>query len=127
MFGDSDEFVTSVESRGGNAMDVVVARQTFEGYWASSDELLHAMGTNRSQLSATLSKTSEAWVTVLGQDSDLRVATTVCVLVFLKKRLSAEKETWEMMADKACDWLASQLGKLGVDLTAVEAAVEPLV
>jgi len=108
-------------------MRVIVSLQTFKGYWTASEKLLSVIGTSRGQMEDVLAKRSDGWAASLARESDMRVATTVCVLVFLAKKLSGEMDTWELMADKARDWLSALLASLGTDINAVEETLEHLV
>ncbi|KAL8976588.1 MAG: hypothetical protein Q9205_007430, partial [Flavoplaca limonia] len=66
----------------------VISLQDFEGWWSQSEELYSIMGISLS----TNSKRDDRWVTAL-------------VLKWLDVKMVAEKDVWELVAEKAKSWL----------------------
>ncbi|KAL8900275.1 MAG: hypothetical protein Q9192_001147 [Flavoplaca navasiana] len=66
----------------------VISLQDFEGWWSQSEELYSIMGVSLS----TNSNRDDKWVTAL-------------VLKWLDVKMAAEKDVWELVADKAKSWL----------------------
>jgi len=91
---------------------VIVDTQTFEGFWPASSaaDLLAALGVTKDKLDAALAGSKEAWVGKLRGSDD--AVLTALVLLFLEKKLGHDKDTWEMMAEKAWDWLRGVVGEL---------------
>ncbi|KAK4226212.1 von Willebrand factor A domain-containing protein 5A [Podospora fimiseda] len=88
----SYEFLNEAEVVSGDTLDVIVALQTFEGKWAWSDRLLALLGLKKEDVKV--------------QESD-GIATAI-VLAYLEVRLGNRKDEWEMLAEKARDWLNAQ-------------------
>ncbi|KAK4461205.1 von Willebrand factor A domain-containing protein 5A [Cladorrhinum samala] len=82
----------AVSGTAGDALTGIVALQTFEGKWAWSEKLLVLLGLNKDAVEA--------------QKSD-EVATAM-VLAYLEVKLADRKDEWEMLAEKAQDWLRGQ-------------------
>lgn len=72
----------------------VIEMQDFEGWWEQSERLWKIMGISIDR------QRSKEWVTVL-------------VMKWLDVKVAAEKDVWELVAEKAKSWLVSQ--GLGVD------------
>jgi hypothetical protein len=108
-------------------MEAIVSLQTFEGYWTVSDGLLGVIGIGKGQMETALSGRNEAWAQGLAREADMKMAMTACVLIFLRKKLSGERDTWDMMAEKARDWLSAAVGRLGIGVDHVEKTLEHLV
>ena len=69
----------------------LIALQDFDGFWAVDDKLVRALGV---QVKKETDRDA-AWCTVL-------------VLWFLREKMRAEEEVWEMVAEKAEAWLEGQ-------------------
>ncbi|KAJ0307331.1 hypothetical protein COL5a_000185 [Colletotrichum fioriniae] len=80
----------------------IVSFQNFNGSWNSSEEIFHIIGT-------TLKVIENAFHS-LGVD-DERVLSTSAVIAFLRKVLPEERDSWEMLEDKAVAWLEGELGE----------------
>jgi hypothetical protein len=78
-------------------LESVVSLQTFEGYWEWNESLFDKLGIN--------------WGKVLKGQSMTQSATlaTAIVLAFLEAKLADREDEWEMLADKAHDWLKMKL------------------
>lgn len=78
-------------------LETIVRLQSYEGSWNFTNELVAIIGSQKEKFIAdgtTLS--GDVWA-------------TVAVLVFMCKKLAAEKDAWELVAAKAMKWLDSQL------------------
>lgn len=84
----------------------IVALQTFAGSWVWEARLLALLGAD---------KDGAAAAGRLGGASD--AAATALVLAYLELNLAARRDEWEMLADKAADWLRGELAKQGGALT----------
>ncbi|KAL8777663.1 MAG: hypothetical protein Q9213_007762 [Squamulea squamosa] len=67
----------------------VIEMQDFEGWWEQNAQLLEIMG-----------------VSINGQQS--KVWTTVLVMKWLDTKMTAEKDVWELVVEKAKSWLEDQ-------------------
>ncbi|TFA99044.1 von Willebrand factor A domain-containing protein 5A [Trichoderma ghanense] len=94
---------------------VLTALQTFVGSWYWDSMLEAALG-----ITAELAADR---VQLPGDQSTQRteVLATLCAVVFVKKKLASEKESWELLVKKAEDWLQQQMG---ADLVEWEKNVE---
>jgi len=108
-------------------LEAIVALQTFEGFWSASDGLLKVIGVGKDQIESALRKRGETWAQSLATEDDMKMSITACVIVFLRKKLPGERETWEMMAEKARDWLSVAVGRLGIGADVVEGTLEHLI
>ena len=98
-----------------DTLAVIVDLQTFAGSWKwDGRNLLAALGLSQTALVAEVAKLGDAF----SAGTDL-LATAV-VLAYLEVYKAGEKDEWEMMADKAKDWLAGELQAKGYKLSADE-------
>ncbi|KAI0151181.1 von Willebrand factor type A domain-containing protein [Pestalotiopsis sp. NC0098] len=86
----------------------LVVLQDIEGYWSwgSDGKLSAVLGVDEQKIMGALVGDISA---VLGASGD--VFATVCVLAWLGKYKADEKDTWELLADKAVDWLKEAVGE----------------
>lgn len=86
----------------------LVVLQDIEGYWSwgSDGKLSAVLGVDEQKIMGALTTDTSA---VLGGSGD--VFATVCVLAWLGKYKADEKDTWELLADKAVDWLKEAVGE----------------
>ncbi|KAK4695657.1 hypothetical protein P7C71_g2127, partial [Lecanoromycetidae sp. Uapishka_2] len=68
----------------------LIELQDFEGYWSLDDKLLAILG-----LKAHMIQNEDASVTAL-------------VIYFLEQRMGSEKDLWELVVDKANEWLVGK-------------------
>ncbi|KAK4170513.1 von Willebrand factor type A domain-containing protein [Cladorrhinum sp. PSN259] len=80
-------------SSSGDKLETIVALQTFEGKWVWSDRLLTILGLKKDDLKV-----------VEGSDE----VATAAVLAYLEVEMADRKDEWEMLAEKAQDWLRGQ-------------------
>ncbi|KAG0247877.1 hypothetical protein DFQ27_001453, partial [Actinomortierella ambigua] len=83
-------------------LEALIELQTFEGFWEATDELAGVFG-------LTLDKIEQE-AKVLGNNEDLRRIATALAISYFESKLQKDKDTWELVVDKAKSWLATQLG-----------------
>ncbi|KAM6479985.1 VIT-domain-containing protein [Trichoderma sp. SZMC 28011] len=97
-----------------DVLSTLSALQTFVGSWQWNPSLEAILGVTL--LNAT------GKIQLPGQYTyHLDVLATLCAVVFLKKKLASEKDSWELLVQKAEDWLRAQTG---ADVLALEKEVE---
>ena len=84
-------------------LEALVSLQGFSGAWQWEKGLLVLLGLKEGFVAPA----------GLGGESD-RLATAL-VLAFLEGRLAGKKDEWEMLAEKARDWLAGEVGEGSVE------------
>lgn len=84
----------------------VVALQRFAGNWVWNAKLEMILGVT-SDVALKLSL-PEAVLNSARKDD---ILATVCAVVFIKTKLDVEKEAWEILVQKATDWLEEQIGR----------------
>ncbi|ESA44202.1 von Willebrand domain-containing protein, variant [Neurospora crassa OR74A] len=102
-------------------LEALVSLQHFDGSWSWTEKLLDILG--QSQL--TEEKVEECYGVSMPNTDMLA---TALVLAYLEAKLVEERDEWEMLADKAREWLKSELTKSsekGV-VSSVEELVEKL-
>ncbi|KAK1724169.1 von Willebrand factor type A domain-containing protein [Colletotrichum acutatum] len=80
----------------------IVSLQNFNGSWDSSKEIFNIIGTTLEVVKNALRS--------LGVD-DEGVMSTSAVIAFLRKVLPEERDSWEMLEEKAVAWLEGELGE----------------
>ncbi|KZL79738.1 von willebrand domain containing protein [Colletotrichum incanum] len=81
----------------------LVSLQDFSGFWAWSDELFTILGVSFGEVKSAVEKTGHG-------SSHPNASSTAAVVAFLRKSLADERDSWEMMEEKAVAWLESELG-----------------
>ncbi|KAK2042004.1 vault protein inter-alpha-trypsin [Colletotrichum somersetense] len=81
----------------------LVSMQEFSGYWVWSDKLFAVLGISTQVVN------TKAEQAVQGIQSST-ASSTAAVVAFLRKRLADERDSWEMMEEKAVAWLEAELG-----------------
>ena len=79
----------------GSTLDELIALQTFSGYWNLNDKLLRVMNVTPQAAKNVSGVEDELWATALA-------------VLFLETKLGDEKDSWEMVVDKARGWLSTQ-------------------
>jgi hypothetical protein len=85
-----------------NTLDSLVTLQMFAGFWIWSDQLFTILNLDKGRLTKSLDST-----TAKGKQD---VMATIAVVSYMRTKLASEKESWEMLAEKALQWLEGQLG-----------------
>ncbi|KAK6212136.1 von willebrand domain containing protein [Colletotrichum tabaci] len=94
--------------------EVIVSAQHSSGFWTYSDGLLSLLGVSDRDLRSAV-------VDVVGNRFSPVLMSTVAVVAFLRKNLAHERDSWEMMEEKAMAWLNAELGdKTGDVMDAVK-------
>jgi hypothetical protein len=101
-------------------LQALVSLQTFEGSWVMSSSLLTVLGISRAAADG------KAVELPASRDTNENVIATLCVLVFMRKRLAAEKDAWEMIAEKARAWLEIALDGSSISLDDAEKVFEDI-
>ena len=83
-------------------------------------QLFRVLGTNRAKVDEALASANAPWSSVLSEAGRRNEVATACVVAYLRRRLDAERDTWEMMADKAVDWLDAPLRSVGASVEDLE-------
>lgn len=92
-----------------DVLSTLSALQTFAGNWQWNPSLERILGV--APLTATVK------IQLPGQYTQhMDVLATLCAVVFLKKKLASEKDSWELLVQKAEDWLRAQTGADVLDL-----------
>ncbi|KAL7955629.1 VIT domain-containing protein [Trichoderma compactum] len=97
-----------------DVLSALSALQTFAGNWQWSPSLEGILGI--APLTATVKIQLPRQYT-----QHMDVLATLCAVVFLKKKLASEKDSWELLVQKAEDWLRAQTG---ADVLELEKEVE---
>lgn len=82
----------------------LVALQTFSGNWAWTKQLEEIIGAEEQKLKEL------GWPGCADENEDARVSATICVILFFRSKLAGEKETWEMVVEKAENYLTETTG-----------------
>lgn len=102
---DEDDEDPEDEADGGaSSLQKIIALQSFEGSWRIDDKLLKVVGVLPSTGSTTETMKALGCVGVLSEDI-YKVAGTVLVVAFLRLKLADEEDSWELIVEKAEDWL----------------------
>lgn len=80
--------------------------QTFSGSWSWSMELERVLGIDSKEV-AKLDLPSA----VTGHALESEILATACAILFFKRKLEDEKDTWEMLVEKAEGWLEENIGE----------------
>ena len=74
--------------------------QTFEGFWEWQESLFSWIEMDPKLATEVVKK--HGW--------DFRIAATAFVIVFFKEKQAKEKDTWELVVEKAKGWMEEQIG-----------------
>ncbi|KIX04165.1 uncharacterized protein Z518_07719 [Rhinocladiella mackenziei CBS 650.93] len=78
----------------------IIDLQSFDGSWSLSNKLLQLFGLSQDQVQNLLS----------GAGDDESVRATALGIAWLKIKVPAEKDVWEMVVDKAEGWIQAKIG-----------------
>lgn len=81
----------------------LAALQTFIGSWKWSSQLEHILNITQDQATKA--------IVLPEQENVADVLATLCAVMYLKKKMANDKDSWELMTDKAEDWLQDQTGQ----------------
>ena len=102
-----------------NKVHALIALQQFEGWWELTEDLLRIMGIKAVDVE------SLDWAAILGTAScaNLRdelarkIVATLLVALYLDVKWPEEKETWELVHDKAVRWADAAVAQFGGDVS----------
>lgn len=102
-------------------LEALVSLQHFDGSWSWSEKLLEVLG--QSELTEEKKVEERYGVSI----PNTNMLATALVLAYLEVKLADEREEWDMLADKAREWLMGELAKSSEKgLLSVEEYVEKL-
>ena len=84
----------------------LISAQEFEGFWKRESKIGEILGVGDEGLDYP----AELFVARIrddGADTDVKAWVTLLVIVFLEKKMVAEKDVWDFIVEKARDWLAA--------------------
>lgn len=87
-----------------SSLDMIVNLQAFDGSWTWQEELLEVLGVAR-----TAAAEINLPVHLDGTDRDT-ITATLCAVEYLKRKLMADKDSWEMVVEKAEQFLVQKTG-----------------
>ncbi|KAF5658477.1 hypothetical protein FCIRC_12882 [Fusarium circinatum] len=90
-------------------LQALTSLQTFAGSWSWTSDLERVLGVTSDQVSKL---TLPASVKEHSDKDDMLA--TACAVLFFKKKLQEEMDTWEMLVEKAEGWLEDNIGEDGV-------------
>ncbi|KAF9767786.1 hypothetical protein IL306_015006 [Fusarium sp. DS 682] len=90
-------------------LEALTTLQTFAGSWSWSTDLECVLGVTSDQASKL-----ELPSRVKEHSEKDGILATACAVLFFKKKLKDEMDTWEMLVEKAEGWLEENIGEDGV-------------
>ncbi|SPO07286.1 related to Vault poly[ADP-ribose] polymerase [Cephalotrichum gorgonifer] len=106
----------------GDLLERVVSLQNFEGSWPSSGDVFQMIGATEGKIKEALRSTGEEWAELLVEAGREAMA-TAGVLAFLRAKLAGDEESWELIGDKAWDFLVGSVAALDGKRGDVEACL----
>jgi hypothetical protein len=104
-------------------LEAIARLQTFTGSWAWTDDLFFLFELDPTKVITDISGKQDALRALGATDKTVVLATTTSVelatavvLAMLQLKLADQKDEWEMIADKAMNWLGSQLPDANINL-----------
>ena len=101
---EDEEYVPNRNRSPAETLNALVALQSFSGSWTWNVQLLTLLGLEEA---VALERANAAQLDT--KVEALHVLATGLVLVYLELRLGEKRDEWEMLADKAREWLQGQL------------------
>lgn len=100
----------------GNKVHELISLQAFDGSWVWHDFLFKIMDLPPDDVERKLD-----WSAIFGDQSvenkkdeeKRRVVATLVVVSYFHTKWLSEKETWELLCDKAVDWATKKIGDMG--------------
>ncbi|OCL07675.1 hypothetical protein AOQ84DRAFT_389365 [Glonium stellatum] len=100
----------------------LVSMQSFDGYWGGDGLEFTEMGIDRDVVGSFGEKIAKALPQVKDKDTIERILATTLVIAYLEKRVSQDRDIWELLVDKARSWLDEVCSSEGLDVIYREAA-----
>ncbi|KAF8953531.1 hypothetical protein BGZ46_003187 [Entomortierella lignicola] len=98
--GDSKQKAVKAKKKG-SKLEILVELQTFEGSWKWDQDLFSVINILITQAEKVAKDNN--W--------DKDILATALVVAFFEKKLNKDKDTWELVTDKAREWLKGQIGQ----------------
>jgi hypothetical protein len=92
----------------GTLLQRLIKKQSFEGSWSNDDLPCNPMGIVPHSASVIIEKIVAAHPELKREDVGKVVATALAV-TYLEKKMASEEETWELIVEKARDWLGEAI------------------
>lgn len=102
LFDDGSAAPKSLGGSPGDPLDIIISLQHFTGFWEFKKDLLSVCGIGKSAAAGTMLASASSGQPLRGQ-----VWATVLAITFLERKMTSEKDTWELIVDKAKVWLRS--------------------
>ncbi|EGC47762.1 von Willebrand domain-containing protein [Histoplasma capsulatum var. duboisii H88] len=99
-----------------DAVHALIALQSFEGSWQWESNVFAVMELNAADIESKLD-----WAAILGKRTGIdtknvkqrSIVATLIVLAYLNKKHLDEKETWELVGEKAMGWAVEGIKEIG--------------
>ncbi|KAI0130397.1 von Willebrand factor type A domain-containing protein [Xylariales sp. AK1849] len=114
----SGEAPTKQETLPQDKLNALILLHRFEGFWTWDQKLQDLMLWDAD---ATLQPVQVATQEVVAGSNGQNIIATACVVAWLRSEKAAEKDTWELLVEKAVLWLENELGPKSAG-TVIEAA-----
>ncbi|KAF2743793.1 hypothetical protein M011DRAFT_489523 [Sporormia fimetaria CBS 119925] len=82
-------------------LDIIVRLQTFEGFWEYSSALLTALTLDEKEVKKAMASLADLTEKQVKQKAFM----TCLVIAFLEFKLAGKKDVWDLIAEKARNWL----------------------
>ncbi|ORY19793.1 von Willebrand factor type A domain-domain-containing protein [Clohesyomyces aquaticus] len=102
----------------------LISKQSFDGSWARATLPCNAMGIDRNAARTAAQRLLSASIGSDEEESATLLATAI-VVMFLQTKMEGDEDVWELVVEKAKDWLNSQV--TGSDLGLVWKEADALV
>lgn len=96
--------------RKGDTFETIVTLQLFTGSWEWNDELLELLQLDGAVLARKIAALNGQFVAAGVFKTGTHLLATALVLAFLEKTMAGRRDEWEMLAEKASEWVAGELG-----------------
>jgi len=103
-------------------LERLVQKQAFDGTWSRADLECDAMGVDREQARELMVNIAKLGP-FKGENAAGTVVATALVVLYLETKLVAEKDTWELVVEKARMWLEDAVSAKDLETIFKEAGV----
>jgi hypothetical protein len=104
--GDEDESMdteSALPLTDSDKMHRIIDLQEFDGSWHASTQLLELLGVSEDHFNGLM-------LGAVPEGGSVTHRATALAIAWLKSKVAAEEDVWEMVAEKALGWLAAQVG-----------------